>query len=116
VACGGGNVIGPDNQLEVTNAPDDFQFQVSNLTDVSQTLTYTWTNTGTQATVDISQAITAGSVILTIRDQDGAFMYTDDLREDNDGDTAAGRSGIWEIEIRIEAASGTFNFRVQRKT
>ena len=60
-ACGGDNVIGPDNQLEVTNAADNFQYQVSNLDNVTETMQYTWQNTGTQATIDISQAITGGS-------------------------------------------------------
>lgn len=115
-ACSGSNGIGPENQLEVNNATDNFAFQVSDLTDVTQTLGYNWANTGTQAVVDISQAITGGSVFLTIRDADGAIVYQDDLRDGNDGDTLSGREGIWRIEVRIEGATGTFNFRVQKKT
>jgi hypothetical protein len=116
VGCGGSNVIGPENQLEVNSATDTFQFQVSSLDNISQTLSYTWENTGTQAVVDISQAISAGSAMLTVTDADGAVMYQDDVRADNDGDTSIGTTGVWRIELQLEGVAGTFNFRVQRKT
>jgi hypothetical protein len=116
VGCGGSNVIGPENQLEANSAADNFQFQVSNLDNVSQNLSYTWENTGTQAVVDISQAISAGSAMLTVTDADGAVMYQDDVRADNDGDTSVGTAGVWRVELQLEGVTGTFNFRVQRKT
>jgi hypothetical protein len=115
-ACSGDNVLGPDNQLEVTAATDNFQFQVSNMDNISQTLSYNWENTGTQATIDISQAITSGSAILTIRDADGTVVHEEDIADDNDTDTSVGVAGTWVIEVRIQSASGTFNFRVQKKT
>lgn len=116
MACAEGNVLGPDNQLEVANPADNFQFQVSNMDRVTETLTYTWENTGTQATVDISQAITEGNALLVISDADGTLVHQDDIASDNDTDTAVGVPGTWTIEIRIQQASGTFNFRVQKKT
>lgn len=115
-ACSSDNSLGPDNQLEVTNATDDFQFQVSNMDRVSQTLSYLWENTGTQATIDISQAIASGSALLTIRDDFGNVVYQEDIADDNDTDTAVGDAGMWAIEVRIQSATGTFNFRLQKKT
>jgi hypothetical protein len=115
-ACGGEIGLGPDNQLEVTNATDNFQFQVSNMESVSETLSYTWQNTGTQATIDISQAITAGSAILTIEDADGTVVHQEDIADDNDTDTAVGVAGSWTIKVEVQSANGTFNFRVQRRT
>jgi len=115
-SCDGDIGLGPDNQLEVTSAVDNFQFQVSNMESVSETLSYTWQNNGTQATIDISQAITAGSAILTIRDADGTVVHQEDIAEDNDTDTAAGVAGAWSIEVRIQSVTGTFNFRVQKTT
>jgi hypothetical protein len=114
-ACGD-NTLGPDNQLEVTNATDNFQFQVSNMDTISQTLRYTWLNTGTQATIDISQAIASGGATLTISDADGTVVHQEDIANDNDTDTAVGVGGDWTIEVRIQNATGTFNFRVQKKT
>jgi hypothetical protein len=51
----------------VTNATDDFQFQVSDLKDVTQTLTCSWSNTGDSANVNQASSLTGGSATLTIR-------------------------------------------------
>lgn len=115
-ACGDSNVIGPDNQLEVTNAQDNFQLQVSALDEVSQTLEYSWQNTGTQATIDVSQAITSGTAILTITDADGTVVYEEDLADDSDGQTLVGVAGAWGIRLVLDGVTGTFNFRAQRTT
>jgi len=48
MGCGdAANLIGPANQLEVTNQADTFQWQVTALDNVTQTVTYTWSMTGT---------------------------------------------------------------------
>ena len=115
-ACGGSNLIGPDNQLEVTNATDQFQFQLTALANVTDSRTYTWVNTGAQATIDVSQAITGGTAFITIRDADGTVMYSADAAEDNDTTTQPGTAGDWQIEVRLTDTNGTFNFRVQKAT
>jgi len=114
-ACDSANLIGPDNQLEVNTAADNFQFQVSALDNVSEDLSYTWENTGTQATVDISQAITGGTALLTITDAAGTVVLQDDIGNNNDTDTSVGVAGTWSIDIDLAGATGTINFRVQRK-
>jgi outer membrane biogenesis lipoprotein LolB len=50
VACSDNNPVGPSNQPEIANNPDNFQFQASNLSRTTQTLTYSWTNTGASRT------------------------------------------------------------------
>jgi hypothetical protein len=114
--CHEANVIGPANQLEVTNAVDQFQFQVTDLVEVDDVRSYTWQNTGTQATIDISQAVTSGSAFLTILDADGTILYQEDIAEDQDTTTPVGVAGMWQIEVRLESTTGTFNFRVQKVT
>jgi len=115
-ACGDSNLIGPENQLEATNATDQFQFQLTALVNVTDSRTYTWVNTGAQATIDVSQAITGGTAVITIRDADGTVMYSADAAEDNDATTQPGRAGDWQIEVRLTETNGTFNFRVQKAT
>lgn len=108
--------IGPENQLEVTNALDQFQFQLTDLQGVTDSRSYTWQNTGTQATIDVSQAITAGSAVLTIRDADGTVMYDVDIAQGSDATTPAGVPGAWQIDVVLTETRGTFNFRVQKTT
>ena len=115
-ACDSANLIGPDNQLEVNAAGDNFQFQVSTLDNVSEDLSYQWENTGTQATVDISQAITGGTALLTITDAAGTVVHQADIGNNNNTDTSVGVAGSWSIDIDLAGATGTINFRVQRKT
>jgi hypothetical protein len=114
-ACGNGsNIIGPANQLQVTNAPDDFQFQVTNLANVQQTLRYTWTNTGDSANVNQASAITGGTATLTVRDPGGAVVYQADLVNNGTYHTSKAAAGAWQIEVKLASADGTVNFRVQK--
>ena len=113
-ACGDNNPIGPSNQPEVANNRDNFQFQASNLQGTTQTLTYTWENTGTAANVNQSGQISGGSARLTLRDASGTERYTRALTETGTFTSASGTTGNWRIEVRLENVTGTLNFRVQK--
>lgn len=115
LACGdGANVIGPSNQLQVRNDPDDFQLQVSNLRNVTQTLRYTWSNTGDSASVNQATVITGGTATLTIRGPDNVIVYQSDLTANGTFQTALSTVGAWSIELRLRNADGDVNFRVQK--
>ena len=116
-ACGdSSNGIGPENQLEVTNAVDQFQFQLTALNDVTDRRGYDWENTGTRATIDITQAIVAGSATLKILDAAGSVVYEEDIAEEKDVTTPEGVAGTWRIEVVLARVKGTFNFRAQKTT
>ena len=115
-ACGESNPIGPSNQPEVGNNTDNFQFQASNLTSTSQTLTYSWVNTGTAANVDQSGAISSGQATVTLRDAANALVYSGDLRNTGTFISSSGGSGTWRIEVRLTDVTGTLNFRVQKRS
>ena len=113
--CGSANnPIGPSNQPEVANAPDTFQFQASNLTRTTQTLGYSWTNTGSLADVNQSGQVTSGEAVLTIRDGSNMQVYSRDLKNTGTFITSAGATGSWRIEVRLTDVTGTLNFRVQK--
>jgi hypothetical protein len=115
LGCGSDvNPIGPANQPQITNATDSFQFQASNLVRVTQTLTYTWANTGTQANVDQSGVITDGTATLIVRDAAGNQVYNRSLRDTGSFTSTSGTSGSWQIEVRLTDVTGTVNFRVQK--
>jgi hypothetical protein len=110
------NVIDPAFQPEVTNNIDNFQFQATNVTNVSQVLTYSWRNTGVQANVDQSCSITAGTATLTLSDSTGTQVYTRSLADGGSIPTAAGVPGMWTIRVMLNHVNGTLNFRAQKKT
>ena len=115
VSCGSdSNLIGPSNQPEIANLQDNFQFQASNLTGTSQTLTYAWANTGTSANVNQSGTVSSGTATLTIRTPSGVQVYNRSLSDTGTFTTDTGASGNWQIEVRLVNVTGTLNFRVQK--
>jgi len=116
-ACGGGNPLDPTaNQLQVGNAADNFQWQASSLSNVSQTVTYSWSNSGTMAKVDDSSTLSQGTATLTIKDQSGTQVYSQSLGTPAaDANTTAGTAGIWTIVVKLSGVtSSALNFRIQK--
>ncbi len=114
-ACGGGNsALDPKFQPQVTNQADNFQFQTTGITGVTQTLTYTWQNTGIRASTNQACSITAGTAIVVIRDASGALVYSADLAANGTFTTTSGTTGNWTIVVTLSGVSGTLNFRVQK--
>ena len=110
--CGGGSLSPFEPQIN--SATDNFQLQATGVTGLTATQTYTWTNTGTRATVNHSTTTTQGSAQVTIRAPGGAVVYDKALVPSLSEPTATGTAGTWTIEIRLTNYSGTMNFRVQK--
>jgi hypothetical protein len=114
-ACGGGNsALNPAFQPQVANLPDNFQFQTTGVTNVTQTLHYTWQNSGTAASVNQACAITSGTAFVTLRDPNGNARYSADLKANGTFTSVVGTSGAWTIDVVLTNLSGTLNFRVQK--
>jgi hypothetical protein len=114
--CGGSSnsALNPAFQPEVANNTDNFQFQSTGVTNVTQTLRYTWVNTGIRATIDQACAITAGTAVVNVRDSQGAMVYSAGLQNNGSFTSVAGQTGNWQIEVVLSGVSGTLNFRVQK--
>ena len=112
-ACDSVNLIGPENQLEVANGTDTFEWQASVLSNVSQTLTYTWANTGTTANVNQSSSVDGGSATLRVTDDGGAEVYSRSLGENGSFETVSGSVGNWTVTVTLSGVSGTLNFRLE---
>ncbi len=112
--CGGTNVIGPANQLEVTNVTDSFEWQVTALDNVSQTLTYAWENTGTVANVNQSSTLSSGTASLRVTDAGGAEVYSRSLAENGTFVTSTGATGTWNVTVTLSDVTGTLNFRLEK--
>jgi len=113
-ACGGTNLVGPANQLQVANVADNFQWQVTGLNNVSQSFTYAWSNTGDSANVNIASSISGGSATLTITGPNNAVVYTGSLGANGTFHTAKSTVGTWTIAVALDKCDGTVNFRVQK--
>lgn len=102
-------------QPEITNATDNFELQATAVTGVTSTQTYSWTNTGTRATINHSTTTSAGTAVVTIRDGAGAVVYTKALVPSLNEATALGTAGTWTIVLTLTGYSGTLNFRAQKQ-
>ena len=112
-ACSTSNPLLPF-EPEISGAPDNFQFQATGVTNVTTTQTYSWTNTGTRATINHSTVTTGGSALLTVRDGAGTTVYTKTLSPSLSEATTVGGAGTWTIVLTLTGYSGTLNFRAQK--
>jgi hypothetical protein len=80
-------------QPEITNAPDNFQFQATAVQHVTTTVNYTWQNTGATANVNQACSITGGTATLTILDADSVQVYTRNLADNGTYATVTGTTG-----------------------
>ena len=113
-ACGGNSALNPNFQPQISNQTDNFQFQTTGVTNVTQTLTYTWQDTGTGSSVNQACAITAGTAFVTLKDASGIAVYSGDLKANGTFTSIQGASGGWTIIVTLTKVSGTLNFRVQK--
>jgi hypothetical protein len=108
------NPTSPGVQPQITNAVDNFQYQVTGTRNYTHTATYHWQNTGTTASVNQATTVTSGSASLALLDAGGTEVYSRSLAENGTFASATGTSGSWTIRVTYSAADATVNFRVQK--
>ena len=116
--CGSDKPVNPLTpfQPQIINQTDDFAFQITNVQSLTTTVTYTWQNTGTQASVDHSTVLTNGSANLIILDADGTQVYSSPLVASGTDATATGTTGAWTIRVVMNGTDADqVNFRVQKQ-
>ena len=111
--CGSSNTLNPNFQPQIANAADNFQFQATGMKNVTQTLQYNWSNSGTHASINQACAINPGSGFITLRDGAGNTVYSADLAANGTFTSIAGTAGTWTIHVAFSNTTGTVNFRVQ---
>ena len=100
-------------QPEIINSQDSFQFQATGLNTTSATLSYSWANSATQATINHSSAITSGASLLQVLDDNGLEVYSDSLQASANVPTAVGQAGTWTVNVTLTSIQGTLNFRAE---
>ncbi len=113
--CGGGNsALNPQFQPQVANLQDNFQFQSTGVQNVTQTLTYTWQNSGTGASINQACTVAPGTAFIHLLDASGKAVYSADLAANGTFSSIAGTAGAWTIQVVLTNVNGTINFRVQK--
>ena len=113
-ACGSSTGPLAPFQPQINNAPDNFQFQATGVSNVTWTYTYRWSNTGDSATVNQSTTTTSGSATLTVYDKSNTQLYSAPLGPSGTVGMTKGVAGLWTIKVVFTNYSGTVNFRVQK--
>ena len=106
--------LGPENEETVLSETDLFQYSVVALENVYFKRAWEWENTGTQASIEIDQSITSGSVNLTLFDVSGERLFRTDLANGVNSTTPVGFPGTWRVEIAIDGASGAFALTLRK--
>ena len=101
-------------QPEITSAADAFQAQATDVTNVTATQTYTWSNTGSRATINHSTITASGAARLIVKDAAGVTVYDHALVPSLNEPTAVGTAGLWTVQLRFSSYSGTLNFRAEK--
>jgi hypothetical protein len=99
---------------EISNVADSFSLQATGVTDVTAVIDYTWSNSGTRATINHSTTTDAGSATLVIKDSSGVSVYSEALVPSLNETTLTGAAGLWTIEVTLTNYSGTINFSAQK--
>jgi hypothetical protein len=115
-ACGSDQVTAPRFEPQIVNTADDFSFQPTGADGVTQTLEYTWQNSGTLANVTQSSSISTppNSAMLVIIGGAGNQVYSRSLTEVGTFSSSPCMAGAWTIRVILSDARGTINFRVQK--
>ena len=116
VACGGASILGPDNEVQVSNNADQFTWRASDLVEVTDTVTFNWTVTTPSAFVRHAHApLTNGSATLTVLDADGILVYLVPLSgvSNESATTLSGTAGTWTVTVTLNnATTARINFQL----
>jgi hypothetical protein len=98
--------LGPDNNPQVTNTPEKFEFVATDLRNVNDRITWVWPNPAPKAALRHDSFIHHGYGILVIHDAAGVLVDSTLLELNLDTETAVGTPGNWTLTLTLAAARG----------
>ena len=101
-------------QPEIVNNADNFQFQATAVENVSTVVQYSWSNSGSQASINHSSAVDSGTAVVQLFDDNMVEVYNSALLASGTPATSAGTSGNWRIRVTLTNVYGTLHFRAQK--
>ncbi len=114
IGCGGSSVLAPQYQPQVVNTPNvKFSFQATGVVNVSDVQTYSWSASSGSVVIHPATQTTSGTLTLTIKDANGAVVYSGGVPASGDITPSAAAGGVWQIALVLTNYTGTINFEVQ---
>lgn len=105
----------PENDPQVVNTPERFEFSATDLRNVHDRLTWTWANSAPKAALRHDSFIHHGYGILIIHDAAGQMVDSTLLELNLEAETRAGTPGNWTLELILASARGRADFTLTPK-
>jgi len=107
-------VIGADNHPVLVNVTDTLSYRADGLDNVNQTLTWTWNNSGTTATITFTKEnlVPHGITQLTVTDANGTVVYDLNIQLiwNEVQHTNSGAPGAWTVNLGMFGTTGDLDF------
>jgi hypothetical protein len=107
--------LAPENDPQVVDTPQGFEFTATDLRNVNQTLRYVWTNSAAQAALDHDSFLDHGYGVLVIHDATGQLVDSTLLELDLQAETRVGAPGPWTLQLNLAGARGRVHFILRPK-
>jgi hypothetical protein len=98
--------LGPENDPQVVNTPEMFEFSATDLRNINDELTFVWRNPAAKAAVRHNSFIHHGYGVLVVRDAAGVVVDSTLLSFDLDSETRGGTPGDWTLNLILAGARG----------
>lgn len=102
--------LAPENDPQVINTPELFQFSAADLRNVNEKITWVWLNPAPKAALSHDSFIHHGYGILIITDAAGVQVDSTLLELDLETETRVGVPGDWTLTLILASARGRAHF------
>ena len=92
--------------VRVDNEPGHFTLHFVGMDNFTRTVTYSWENPESTATVEQRSIIEDGAGLVEIKDAVGLLIHAKNLREHGTFMTFPGAPGTWKVTVVLDEATG----------
>jgi hypothetical protein len=102
--------LGPENDPEVINTPEEFGFTATEMRNVHERLVFVWSNSAPKAAVHHDSFLHHGYGVLVVQDAVGQVVDSTLLEFDLETETRVGTPGDWTLTLTLASARGRAAF------
>jgi hypothetical protein len=106
--------IRPGIHLSIENLPDSFIYRASGIYRYTKVSNYTWQNTGSQAVVTMSGALSEGEAWVELLDAEEVQVFEGSLGVEGEFTSLEGVPGAWNVRVSYFEATALADFRVEK--